>query len=228
VDIKDGKFNVDIKDGKFIQISELDVVFYKGPEPSPELLNDIRKANPSISRIWKNTISYKEPEPYELLKQQRDTTKRDTTKLVMAMSTEKSFPENIITTIVNAAKNNSDISCLLAISYNSQDEKEIIIRGIMERLGIDAIVEAFAKAFCIKQDEISLKHAFRGIISLYNKNDKIGDFYWGTKEISIYVEGSKGLAEVVANNLKENEKIQALVNERYVIGIEYNHRDYDQ
>jgi len=102
-----------------------------------------------------------------------------------------------------------------------------------EKLIADAIVDAFAKAFGIKQDEISLdeislKHAFRRIISLYNKNDKIGDFYWGTKEISIYVEGSKGLAEVVANNLKENEKIQALVNERYVIGIEYNHRDYDQ
>ena len=102
-----------------------------------------------------------------------------------------------------------------------------------EKLIADAIVDAFAKAFGIKQDEISLdeislKHAFRRIISLYNKNDRIGDFNWGTKEISIYVEGSKGLAEVVANNLKENKKIRALVKEGYVIGIEYNHRDYDQ
>jgi len=130
--------NADIEeDGKFIQILEnLDVVFYTGPKPSPELLNDIRKANPSVSRIWENAIFYKEPESYELLKQQRDTTKRDTTKFVMAMSTEMSSPENIITTIVNAVKNNSDISYLVAISYNSQVEKEIIIRGIRERLGL--------------------------------------------------------------------------------------------
>ena len=133
------KYNADkedVPDGKFIQISEnLVVVFYQGPEPSHELLNEIREVNPSVSGIRKNAIYYKGPESYELLKQQRDTTKRDTTKFVMPMSTEMSCPEDIITTIVNAVKNNPDISYLVAISYNSQVEKEIIIRGIRERLG---------------------------------------------------------------------------------------------
>ena len=127
--------NVDIEDGKFIQILEnLDVVFYKGQEPSPKLLERIREVNPSVSSISKNTISYKEREPYELLKQQRDTTKRDTTKFVMVASTEMSPPLDIIISIVNAAKNNPDMQYLAAISYNTQGEKEIIIRGISERL----------------------------------------------------------------------------------------------
>ena len=98
----------------------------------------------------------------------------------------------------------------------------------------DAIVNAFAKTFDIKPDEISLKEisleeAFRGrIISLYYKNDrKICDFHWDSqsKEISIYVEGDKGLAEEVAKNIEKNEKNKKLL-EVYGIELEYDHR-YD-
>jgi len=127
-----------IKDEIVIPFSRnLDVVFYKGPEPSPGLLETIRKANPSVSRIWENAVFYKDLEPSELLfKQQRDTTKRDTTKFVMAMSAEISPSEAIITAIVNAVKNNPDKSYLAVISCNSQVEKGYIISGIMERLGL--------------------------------------------------------------------------------------------
>ena|GEM_PF-2062830 len=130
---------IKIKDEIVIPFSRnLDVVFYKGPEPSHELLEKIRKVNPSVSGIWKNAVFYKDLEPYELLlKQQRDTTKRDTTKFVMAISAETP-PEVIITTIVNAVKNNPDASYFVAISYDSdrQVEKGYIITGIMERLGL--------------------------------------------------------------------------------------------
>ena len=127
-----------IKDEIVIPFSRnLDVVFYKGPEPSPGLLETIRKANPSVSRILENAIFYKDLEPSELLlKQQRDTTKRDTTKFVMTMSAEISPPEAIITAIVNAVKNNPNKSYLAVISCNSQVEKGYIISGIMKRLGL--------------------------------------------------------------------------------------------
>jgi hypothetical protein len=54
----------------------------------------------------------------------------------MAMSAEISLSEAIITTIVNAVKNNPNKSYLAVISCNSQVEKGYIISGIMERLGL--------------------------------------------------------------------------------------------
>ena len=103
-----------------------------------------------------------------------------------------------------------------------------------EKLIADAIVDAFAEAFGIKPGEIYtretyIKRGWRYSLILHGEAS-IGHFIWGpeAKKILIEVDGPEGLAEVVANNLKENKKIQALVNERYVIDIEYNHRDYDQ
>jgi hypothetical protein len=101
-----------------------------------------------------------------------------------------------------------------------------------EKLIADAIVDAFAKAFGIKPGEI-YTHSTRDkrgwrYSFIFHWEARIGYFIWGpeAKKILIGVDGPEGLAEVVANNLKANKKIKALVNERYVIDIDYDHRTY--
>jgi len=113
---------------------------------------------------------------------------------------------------------------------------ETDIKGLMrsdeKKETADAIVDAFAKASGIKPGEIytretSIRRGWRYSFILHGEA-RIGYFIWGSeaKKILIHVDGSEGLAEVVANNLKENKKIQALVNEGYVIDIDYDHRTY--
>ena len=109
------------------------------------------------------------------------------------------------------------------------DEKET---DENEKFIAKAIVDAFAKTFDIKPEKISTSETSIGMgwrySSIFHGEAKIGYFMWGpeAKKFIIYVDGSKGLAEVVANNLKENKKIQALVNEGYVIDIDYDYRTY--
>jgi len=126
------------------------------------------------------------------------------------------------------------------VTYRKMRETETGIKGLMrndeEKLIADAIVDAFAKAFGIKPGEIStgeytetgLREMGWKFSPILHGEDRIGHFIESLKlkKILIQVDGSEGLAEVVANNLKVNEEIQALVNKGYVIDIDYDHRTY--
>ena len=57
-------------------------------------------------------------------------------KIVLGMSTKVNSPEEIVKTIVNAVKNNPDILYFVPIVYNSPEEKNRILIGIIEGLGL--------------------------------------------------------------------------------------------
>jgi len=126
------KYNADtenVPDGKFISIGNVRVVFFKGIEPSPELLNEIKKVNPSVSGILGNAIFYD-------FGQQRGT-------LVTSLRTNiSSSPAEIARTIADAVKNNSSTPRLIVISYESSDEKKSVINRMRE-LGLkeDEVLE---------------------------------------------------------------------------------------
>jgi len=74
---------------------------------------------------------YKEPQEsfFEIMRQLRGIS-----MIVLGMDTKVNTPEEIVTKIVGAVKNNPDIQYFVTILYNDMNEKKKIISGIREEL----------------------------------------------------------------------------------------------
>jgi len=102
-----------------------------------------------------------------------------------------------------------------------------------EKFIIDTIVSAIAEAFHKPPDEISIvkddsdrlkKEGKLFILLKTKKGNDIGSIFMDTEDRKISINlhvGEEGEAKEVANNLKKDKKIQALVKEGYAIGIDY-------